>query len=71
MKITLKIYFVFITLFTTVLIAGSAPSIIQPGKPGQESVIISSDEAIKIANSTFIEADVKFMQGMIVHHKQE
>ncbi|MBV7258337.1 DUF305 domain-containing protein [Erythrobacter crassostreae] len=49
--------------------AQSAP-IVQPGAPGQASKTLSADEATELAASKYTQADVKFMQGMIVHHKQ-
>ena len=47
----------------------SAP-IIQPGMPGSPSKILDADEATKISNTSYINADVEFLQGMIVHHEQ-
>tara|TARA_B100000212_G_scaffold119786_1_gene89581 strand:- start:4706 stop:6907 length:2202 start_codon:yes stop_codon:yes gene_type:complete len=49
--------------------ANDAP-IIKPGAPGEESENLKAEEATAIANTSFIEADVKFLQGMIVHHEQ-
>ena len=45
-----------------------APAIVQPGAPGQASTVVSS--VPKFDHSTYTEADVKFMQGMIHHHHQ-
>ena len=45
-----------------------APAIVQPGAPGQASTTVSSVPAFQ--DSTFTDADVKFMQGMIHHHNQ-
>ena len=47
----------------------SAP-IIQPGMPGSPSKILNAEEATKISNTSYIVADVEFLQGMIVHHEQ-
>tara|TARA_A100000164_G_scaffold322648_1_gene305990 strand:+ start:753 stop:2903 length:2151 start_codon:yes stop_codon:yes gene_type:complete len=47
----------------------SAP-IIQPGLPGNPSKILDAEEATNISNTSYIKADVKFLQGMIVHHEQ-
>ncbi|MDF1766174.1 MAG: DUF305 domain-containing protein [Gammaproteobacteria bacterium] len=44
--------------------------IIQPGAPGQPSRQISVEEASNLASLSFTDADVKFMQGMIMHHGQ-
>ncbi|MDT8429830.1 MAG: DUF305 domain-containing protein [Pseudomonadales bacterium] len=46
------------------------PRIVQPGAPGQASRQISVEEASDLANLGFTDADVKFMQDMIVHHLQ-
>ena len=45
-----------------------APAIVQPGAPGQDSTVVSKVPAFN--HSSFTEADVKFMQGMIHHHSQ-
>lgn len=46
------------------------PMIVQPGAPGQSSRALSTKELGNMAGATFTEADVRFMQGMIPHHKQ-
>ena len=38
--------------------------------PGSPSKILDADEATKISNTSYIVADVEFLQGMIVHHEQ-
>jgi uncharacterized protein (DUF305 family) len=48
--------------------AGPAP-IVQPGAPGEDSRVLSS-AAAAIAPREPMEADTKFMQGMIHHHAQ-
>jgi uncharacterized protein (DUF305 family) len=48
--------------------SGQAPAIVQPGAPGQASTDVSSVPAFH--DNNFIDADVKFMQGMIHHHNQ-
>jgi len=46
-----------------------APSVVQPGAPGQVSKSLPADSPpVKLGEPT--EADVKFMQGMIMHHGQ-
>ena len=45
-----------------------APAIVQPGAPGQASSVVSSVPAYH--DNNFIDADVKFQQGMIHHHNQ-
>jgi uncharacterized protein (DUF305 family) len=47
----------------------SAP-IVQPGAPGQPSRVITADKAADLSQVEFIDADIKFMQGMIGHHAQ-
>ena len=48
----------------------TAPSIVQPGAPGEASTTLSADELSKLEPPTFVDADVLFMQGMIHHHAQ-
>jgi len=50
--------------------AETAPNIVQPGAPGQDSRTLSAEELSKIEAPTFVDADVLFMQGMIHHHAQ-
>lgn len=62
-------------LLTALTLAVSIPAIaqvpiIQPGLPGQPSRQISAEEASDLAGLRFSEADVRFMQGMISHHRQ-
>ncbi|MCZ8368593.1 MAG: DUF305 domain-containing protein [Porphyrobacter sp.] len=49
--------------------AQSAP-IVKPGAPGQASKTLSAAEATKLAQASYLPADVAFMQAMIVHHQQ-
>jgi uncharacterized protein (DUF305 family) len=46
------------------------PPIIQPGAPGQPSRVIAADAATDLSQVQYIDADIKFMQGMIGHHAQ-
>src|SRR5580692_3455863 len=48
--------------------ATPAPVIVQPGAPGQPSKILPAGTHATLA--PLAEADVEFMQGMIVHHSQ-
>jgi uncharacterized protein (DUF305 family) len=61
-------------LLTAMLLGGStiavAQQIVQPGAPGQASRTLTADEATQLAKAKYTEADVAFMQGMIVHHQQ-
>jgi uncharacterized protein (DUF305 family) len=47
-----------------------ASPIFQPGAPGEPSRQISAETALALSRSGFIDADVVFMQHMIVHHAQ-
>ena len=49
--------------------AQQAP-IIQPGAPGQNGRQLSADEAIRIADTSYTDADRQFVQDMIPHHHQ-
>ncbi len=44
--------------------------IILPGAPGEDSKLIDPEAATNIAISTYVDADVDFLQGMIIHHQQ-
>ena len=48
----------------------SDPTIIQPGAPGEASKTLDPEAASNIADTSYIKADVKFLQGMIIHHQQ-
>jgi uncharacterized protein (DUF305 family) len=48
----------------------TAPPIVQPGAPGQDSRIVSAEKAADLSRVHFTQADVRFMQGMIGHHAQ-
>ncbi|HUG45375.1 MAG TPA: DUF305 domain-containing protein [Sphingomicrobium sp.] len=50
--------------------AAQAAPIVQPGAPGQASRTLSAEQAIALADTRYSPADVAFMQGMIVHHRQ-
>jgi uncharacterized protein (DUF305 family) len=47
-----------------------SPPIVQPGAPGESSRIIDRDTAVRLEHPTSTAADVRFMQGMIGHHRQ-
>lgn len=49
--------------------AQSAP-IVMPGAPGETPRILTAAEATELSNTSYSPADVVFMQGMIVHHRQ-
>lgn len=75
-KVSTKIFFnSFIIIFALSIqvIAfedSGEPKIIQPGAPGDYSKILDAKDATNIANTSYTVADVKFLQGMIVHHEQ-
>ena len=46
------------------------PPIFNPGAPGQGSRVITATESVSLSRTGFVEADVRFMQHMIVHHAQ-
>jgi uncharacterized protein (DUF305 family) len=46
------------------------PPIVQPGAPGQPARIITADKAADLSQVEHTAADVRFMQGMIGHHRQ-
>ncbi|MXX07464.1 MAG: DUF305 domain-containing protein [Gammaproteobacteria bacterium] len=66
---TFRFLFAALTLTVSVPAIAQVP-IIQPGLPGQPSRQISAEEASDLAGLQFSEADVRFMQGMISHHRQ-
>lgn len=45
-------------------------SIIQPGAPGKPTKTLSAAEAATIAQNSYSQDDVRFMQDMIPHHQQ-
>jgi uncharacterized protein (DUF305 family) len=49
---------------------GATTEIVQPGAPGQPTRVISAAQATDLSKVQFVDADVKFMQGMIGHHSQ-
>lgn len=50
--------------------AGNDAPIVRPGAPGKPPQVLSAEEAIRIANTSYSPADVRFMQDMIPHHYQ-
>ncbi|MHA6288140.1 DUF305 domain-containing protein [Maricaulis sp. CAU 1757] len=50
-------------------VAQDAP-IVQPGAPGEAVRQLSAEEAVQIAANRYSQDDVRFMQGMILHHYQ-
>ena len=58
-----------VALLSTAAVAQQVP-IIQPGAPGAAVEVLTPAEAARIANTGFTQADIAFMQMMIVHHDQ-
>jgi len=60
-----------ITAFAPIAaIAQDDAPIVQPGAPGESGKEISAAEASDLAGVLYSDADVLFMQGMIMHHAQ-
>ncbi|MFN3388123.1 MAG: DUF305 domain-containing protein [Allosphingosinicella sp.] len=62
------------SILAAALFAAAAPAqevpILQPGAPGQAPRVLTAEEAVRIAQTRFSPADVRFMQDMIRHHRQ-
>tara|TARA_R110002124_G_C8953800_1_gene513486 strand:+ start:176 stop:862 length:687 start_codon:yes stop_codon:yes gene_type:complete len=50
--------------------APASPPIFQPGAPGTAARVITPGQAVALSRGTYTDADVAFMQHMIVHHGQ-
>ena len=46
------------------------PPIVQPGAPGQQSKKLTTQQAVKLADTRYTEDDAVFMRDMIHHHDQ-
>lgn len=55
-------------LFSTV--SAAQTPIVKPGAPGTASRMMTAEEAVTVAESSYSPADVRFMQDMIPHHHQ-
>jgi|DEB0MinimDraft_4_1074332.scaffolds.fasta_scaffold02687_2 uncharacterized protein (DUF305 family) len=44
--------------------------IIQPGAPGENSKVLDPSIASNIARASYVDADVNFLKGMVIHHQQ-
>ena len=64
----MKISILFLLIASIQIIA--APYIIHPGSPGSDSELITPEQAIQIADTSFTKDDITFMKQMIVHHQQ-
>ena len=50
--------------------AGDSPRIVQPGAPGEAGRTFSAEELEQVEGVSYTDADVRFMRGMIPHHRQ-
>lgn len=48
----------------------ASPPIVNPGAPGAPSRTITAEESVALSRTGHTDADVRFMQHMIVHHSQ-
>ncbi len=48
----------------------TAPPLVRPGAPGEPARVLSPEESVALGQSRYTDADVAFMQHMIVHHAQ-
>ena len=44
--------------------------VVQPGAPGEEPRVLTPEDLDDLQTPTHTDADVRFMQGMILHHEQ-
>ena len=49
---------------------GGAPSVVQPGAPGEPSRVVPASQVTDVPRARHTDADVRFMQRMIGHHAQ-
>ena len=66
----MKSFIVFTGLLFSFTVSAGQPNIIQPSSPGMESNKIDAAKAIEIADTSFTQDDVVFLEQMIVHHQQ-
>lgn len=50
--------------------AGAAPPIHNPGAPGESGRALTAEQSVAMSRTGHTDADVRFMQHMIVHHGQ-
>ncbi len=60
------------TFVTSSVVAqeGTKSPIVKPGAPGEPGKQITPAESVALSESPYTDADVSFMQNMIVHHSQ-
>jgi uncharacterized protein (DUF305 family) len=49
---------------------GGEPQLIQPGRPGEASKVVTAETSVRSAALPHTPGDTTFMQGMIGHHQQ-
>ena len=69
-NITLSILILLSSSYGLALESIDNAAIVQPGAPGQPTRDLDAKTAVAIADSSYSNADVQFMQGMMVHHYQ-
>ncbi|MDC3153003.1 DUF305 domain-containing protein [SAR86 cluster bacterium] len=69
-KITKKFAILLALILLNNLVLSKEAPIVQPGPPGEPSKNLDEKSATDIANTSYIHADVSFLQGMIIHHEQ-
>ena len=52
------------------LASPQTPPIFNPGAPGEPARVVRAAEAVELSRTGHVEADVRFMQHMLVHHAQ-
>ena len=70
MKIKTKICTTILIVFLSFQSYSDEAPIIQPGAPGEISKILDPEVASNIAGASYVQADVDFSNGMIIHHEQ-
>jgi uncharacterized protein (DUF305 family) len=70
MPVTRAAAFVFASIIVALPAAAQQAPIVLPGPPGQPPRTITASEASRVADTRYTEADVAFLQAMIVHHGQ-
>ncbi len=59
-----------LVIIVSLLAGGAQPPIFQPGAPGAAPRQISVEKSVAMSRTGHIDADVRFMQHMIIHHAQ-
>ena len=69
MRLLLSVMSGLLTLTLTLTVHAQSP-IVQPGAPGEASRLLTAEQAIEVADTSYTVNDVRFMQDMIPHHQQ-